>query len=137
MIGTVRREIVAADARVPILVARSLSDHRYRSLPEWGLRATATMFGVFGALALLLATIGVYGLKAYDVSRRTREIGIRMALGATARDVARMVLTEGARTTVIGLSIGLLLAAGVGKLLSGLLYRVSPFDPAILTAAVI
>ena len=101
------------------------------------MRVAATMFSTFGALALLLATIGVYGLKAYDVSRRTREIGIRMALGASTTDVERMVLTEGARTTVIGLGIGLLLAAGVGKLLSGLLYRVSPFDPAILTAAVI
>ena len=135
MLGTVRREIVAADARVPILVARSLSDHRYRSLPEWGLRATATMFGVFGALALLLATIGVYGLKAYDVSRRTREIGIRMALGATARDVARLLVGEGARTAIVGLGIGLLLAAGMGKLLSGMFYRVSPFDPIVLAIA--
>jgi ABC-type antimicrobial peptide transport system permease subunit len=93
------------------------------------------MFSAFGALALLLATIGVYGLKAYDVSRRTREIGIRMALGATTTDVERMVLSEGMKTTVIGLAIGLLLAAGIGKLVSGLLYRVSPFDPVILTAA--
>ena len=86
-------------------------------------------------LALLLATIGVYGLKAYDVSRRTREIGIRMALGATTGDVERLVLREGARTTAIGLAIGLLLAAGVGKLVSGLLYQVSPLDPAVLTTA--
>jgi putative ABC transport system permease protein len=80
----------------------------------------------------LLATIGVYGLKAYDVARRTREIGIRMALGATARDVERLMMREGLRTTLIGLAIGLVVAAAVGKLLSGLLYRVSPFDPVVL-----
>jgi ABC-type antimicrobial peptide transport system permease subunit len=80
----------------------------------------------------------VYGLKAYDVSRRTREIGIRMALGATSGDVERLVMREGVRTTIIGLAIGLLLAAGLGKLVSGMLYRVSPFDPLVLaTAAVV
>ena len=100
------------------------------------MRAGATLFSAFGVLALLLATIGVYGLKAYDVSRRTREIGIRMALGATTSDVMRLVLGEGARTTVVGLSIGVLMAAGIGKLASGLLYRVSPFDPAVLAVAV-
>jgi putative ABC transport system permease protein len=74
-------------------------------------------------------------LTAYDVSRRTREIGIRMALGATRGDVERLVLREGLRTTLIGLVIGVLLAAGIGKLLSGFLYRVSPFDPVVLTLA--
>ena len=99
------------------------------------MRTAAALFSTFGVLALLLATIGVYGLKAYDVSRRTREIGIRMALGATAANVQQLVLREGARTTVIGLSIGLLLAAGAGKLVSGLLYHVSPFDPVVLGVA--
>jgi ABC-type antimicrobial peptide transport system permease subunit len=93
------------------------------------------LFSTFGALALLLATIGVYGLKAYDVSRRTREIGIRIALGATTGDVSRLILREGARTTIIGLTIGLLLAAGLGKLLSGILYKVSPVDPVTIVAA--
>jgi ABC-type antimicrobial peptide transport system permease subunit len=93
------------------------------------------MFATLGGLALLIATIGVYGLKAYDVSRRTREIGIRIALGATAADVARLLLGEGARTTLVGLALGVLLAAGIGKLASGLLYQVSPFDPVVLTLA--
>src|SRR5207302_8683618 len=97
--------------------------------------AAATMFSTFGALALFLATIGVYGLKAHDVSRRTREIGIRMALGATSGSVERLVMREGFRTTAIGLTIGLALAAAIGRLVSGLLYRVSPFDPAILIIA--
>ena len=95
------------------------------------------MFSAFGVLALLLATIGIYGLKAYDVSRRTREIGIRMALGANSGDVERLVMREGVRTTVIGLGIGLLLAAGVGKLLSGMLFQISPFDPVVLTSAAV
>ncbi|HEV2984153.1 MAG TPA: FtsX-like permease family protein, partial [Vicinamibacterales bacterium] len=99
--------------------------------------AAATLFTTFGGLALLLATIGIYGLKAYDVSRRTKEFGIRMALGATATHVRQLVLREGIRTTTIGMAIGLLMAAGIGKLVSGLLYRVSPFDPAVLAIAVV
>ena len=95
------------------------------------------MFSTFGVLTLLLTTIGVYGLKAYDVSRRTREIGIRMALGATAANVRQLVVREGLRTTIVGLAIGTLMAAGIGKLVSGLLYRVSPFDPLVLTAAIV
>jgi ABC-type antimicrobial peptide transport system permease subunit len=69
------------------------------------------------------------------VSRRTQEIGIRMALGATSGDVQWLMLGEGARTTAVGVVVGLVLAAAIGKLASGLLYRVSPFDPVVLTAA--
>ncbi len=111
--------------------------HRDASISAWSVRAAAGLFSAFGGLALLLATIGVYGLKAYDVSRRTREIGIRMALGATGRDVERLVMREGLRTTIVGLAIGLLLAAGIGKLVSGLLYRVSPFDGAVMLIAAV
>ena len=137
MLAAIRGELLRVDDRLPIIFAKTMTQHRDRSLTAWAVRAAATLFSAFGGLALLLATIGVYGVKAYDVSRRTREIGIRMALGATAGDVQRLVLREGMRTTVTGLVIGLLLAAGLGKLVSGLLYRVSPFDPAVLTIAAI
>jgi predicted permease len=137
MLGAIRDELRHVDDRLPIISAKTMTQHRDRSLTEWAVRAAATLFSTFGALALLLATMGVYGLKAYDVSRRTREIGIRMALGATSGDVERLMIREGARTTIIGLAIGLLLAAGLGKLVSGLLYRVSPFDPAVLALAAI
>jgi ABC-type antimicrobial peptide transport system permease subunit len=135
MLASIRRELQGVDAQLPVLTARTMASHRDASLEVWSVRAAATMFTTFGALALLLATIGVYGLRAYDVSRRTREIGIRMALGATTGDVERLVLREGVRTTAIGVAIGVLLAAGVGRLVSGLLYRVSPFDPGVLAIA--
>lgn len=135
VLGTIRRELQTLDPKLPILSARTMADHRYRSITEWSVRAAATMFATLGGLALLLATIGVYGLRAYDVSQRTREIGIRIALGATARDVATLVVGEGVRTAAVGLAIGLLLAVGVGKLASNLLYEVSPFDPVVLALA--
>ena len=137
MLATVRGELQRLDSRLPIFTARTMTMQRDASITTWGIRVAATMFSSFGALALLLATIGVYGLNAYEVSRRTREIGIRMALGATAGDVRRLLLREGLRTTIVALAIGLLLAAGTGKLVSGLLYRVSPFDPAVLAAAAV
>ena len=137
MLASIRRELQAIDPQLPVLSATTMELHREGSLEVWGVRVAATLFTTFGVLALLLATIGVYGLEAYDVSRRTREIGIRMALGATSGDVERLVLREGMRTASTGVAIGLLLAAGIGKLVSGLLYRVSPFDPAALTVAVL
>ena len=137
MLDTIRRELRQVDDHLPIVSLRTMTSHRDASIIVWSVRVAAGLFGAFGGLALLLATIGVYGLKAYDVSRRTREIGIRMALGATSGDVERLVMREGLRTTIIGLAIGLLLAAGLGKLVSGLLYRVSPFDPVVLTIAAV
>jgi len=135
MLDLVRRELHEVDPRLPIVSMRTMTEHRDVSILSWSVRVGAGLFSAFGILALLLATIGVYGLKAYDVSRRTREIGIRMALGATSGDVKRLMMREGVRTTTIGVGIGVLLAAGIGKLLSGLLYRVSPFDPFVLAIA--
>ena len=135
MLATIRGELQRLESRLPVFTARTMEMQRDKSITAWSVRVAAAMFSTFGALALLLATIGAYGLKAYEVSRRTREIGIRMALGATAGDVQRLVMREGLRTTLVALAIGLLLAAGTGRVVSGLLYRVSPFDPIVLAVA--
>jgi len=137
MIGTIRRTLESIDPQLPVLSAKTLTAQRDTSIDVWAVHAGATLFFAFGALALVLAAIGVYGLKAYDVSRRTREIGIRVALGATSGDVKRLLVAEGARTAALGLAAGVLLAVGVGKLASGYLFNVSPFDPTILAAAAI
>jgi predicted permease len=93
-------------------------------------RVGAAILGAFGLLALLLAAVGLYGLVAWSVSRRTREIGIRMALGARPAHVLALVLGQGLRLAVVGIAAGTLMAAGVAQLLRSLLYGVSAFDPA-------
>jgi len=95
----------------------------------WFGRLLAVMFGVFGALALLLAVIGVYGVKAYAVARRTREIGIRMALGAQRSDVVRLILSGHTRAVLIGLCVGLAGSLATSQLLRRFLHGASPFDP--------
>jgi predicted permease len=135
MLGTIRRELRAVDAAFPVLTARTLEEHRDANIMLWVIRTGATLFTTFGALALLLAAVGLYGVKSYLVSQRTREIGIRMALGAQPRDVLGMVLREGLQLTGTGLAIGLVLSAGVALLLRSLLYRVSPFDPVTFVVA--
>ena len=83
-------------------------------------------------LAAFLAVVGLYAVKAYVVSRRTREIGIRMALGSTHLGVIWLVLREGVGLTAVGLGIGILIALGIGQLVGSMLYRVSPYDPQVL-----
>jgi ABC-type antimicrobial peptide transport system permease subunit len=93
------------------------------------------MFTLFGLVALLLAVVGIYGVKSYLVACRTREIGIRVALGATSRDVLRMVLGHAAFVTGAGVLLGLAFAAGAGRVVASLLYRVSPADPLVFALA--
>jgi ABC-type antimicrobial peptide transport system permease subunit len=93
------------------------------------------VFSAFGGIALLLAVLGVYGVKSYVVSRRTREFGIRIAIGAYPRELLWQVLREGGRVTTFGIVIGLLLALGAGQFLQSIVYGVNGFEPVALAAA--
>ena len=135
LFDTIRREIRAVAPGVPLFGVRTYQQHLDQSPQLWLVRAGATLFGLFGALALLLAALGIYGVNAYSVSRRTREIGIRMALGAEPGAVQRMILREGAAMTLAGIALGLLLGFGVGRACAGLLYRVDALDPYAFTIA--
>ena len=101
----------------------------------WVIRAAGRTLLGLAALALLLAAIGVYGVKSYVVAQRTREIGIRLALGASPREIVWMLLRDGARMTLVGVAIGLPLAIALGRLLSVAIFEVSPYDPVVLTLA--
>jgi predicted permease len=137
MLTIVQRELRRLDEQLPILTARTMSAQRDASVPQWAVRAAAAASGSLGVLALLIAVCGVYGLQAHEVARRTREFGIRVALGATNSDIVRLALRQGVRAAAAGLALGLLLAVAIGRLASRLLYRVSPLDPSALVAAVL
>jgi ABC-type antimicrobial peptide transport system permease subunit len=135
MLVTVARVIRDVDPRVPVVRVETWRDHLDRSLDIWLYRAGARVFSTFGTIALLLAVIGVYGVKSYVVSRRTREFGIRIAIGAHPHALLWQVLREGGRITCVGVAIGLLLALGAGQLLQGLLYGVAAVEPIVLVTA--
>ncbi len=136
-LSLVRRTIRAVDDRVPILWLKTLENYRDTSLMLWFARAGAVMFSVFGGLALFLAAIGLYGVKAYLVTLRTREIGIRIALGASPRDVLWMVLRDSLVLTGFGVAIGLGLAVLVAMAVAGMVYQQSPYDPSVFAGAVL
>jgi putative ABC transport system permease protein len=92
-------------------------------------RLLMTLLGVFAGLALLMASIGIYGVIAYSVSRRTHEIGIRMALGAEGRDVLRLVVWQGLKLTLLGVAVGLLASFALTQLMEKLLFEIKPTDP--------
>jgi len=112
-----------------------MREHMEAGFELWTVRTGAQMFSIFGAVALALAMVGLYGVRAYTVSRRTREIGIRMALGASTADTLRMILREGLLVTLVGAGAGLALALGLGRVLSSFLYKVNGADPIVLAAA--
>jgi macrolide transport system ATP-binding/permease protein len=123
----VRKAMAALDPNLPVYDFRTLEEHLGIAL--FPVRAVAWLLGLMGVLALFLAVLGLYGVLAYSVSCRTREIGIRMALGARRDTVVTMILGFGARLTLTGLALGLLAALGVTRFLKFLLYGISPVDP--------
>ena len=135
MLGTIGRVIREVDDRVPVLRLEEWREHLDSGLEVWLYRVGARVCSAFGGIALLLAVIGVYGVKSYVVSRRTREFGIRIVSGAHPRALLWQVMREGSRTTTIGIGIGLLLALGAGRLLQGFLYGVDSFEPVVLVTA--
>ena len=135
LLDAVRREIRATAPALPLFTVATLEAHREGSVGLWVLRTAARVFGVLGAAAAFLAIVGLYGVKSYIVSRRTREFGIRQALGATPARIVRQVFREGFGLTLVGLGLGLGLGALLGRVLSTVLYQVSPFDPISLAAA--
>jgi len=135
MADAVRRAVRETDPTLPVLGLKTFPQHLDANMQIWIIRTGAMLFSIFGGLALLLAIVGVYGVKAYSVARRTREIGIRMALGARPNGVQWMIIREGIVMLAGGVVIGLLLAVATGKLLSGMLYQVGALDPIAFSAA--
>jgi len=131
----IRRTVREVDPTLPVLSLKTFAQHLESNIQLWIVRAGAALFSVFGGLALFLSVVGVYGVKAYSVARRTREIGIRMALGAQRATVQWMILREGAVMLASGVVLGLLLAVATGKLVSGMLYNVGALDPLAFTLA--
>ncbi|HKQ78137.1 MAG TPA: ABC transporter permease [Blastocatellia bacterium] len=127
LLTSLRGEVNALDATLPAYEAKTMEDHLGFSL--FPMRVAAAMSGSFGLLALALAAIGIYGVMAYSASQRTREIGIRIALGARKSDVLRLVAGRGMTLVAIGMSIGLVAALLVTRLMESLLYGVSATDP--------
>jgi len=126
--GAARRAVRELDPALAVPTIRSMEDVMRRSMARQ--RFTMVLLGVFGGVALTLAAVGIYGLMSFAVRRRTREIGIRMALGATRADVLRLVVGQGMRLAIYGLAIGLLGALLATRIMSRLLYGVSATDPA-------
>ncbi|MDQ2823996.1 MAG: FtsX-like permease family protein, partial [Verrucomicrobiota bacterium] len=132
MLGETHRIVRDIDLHIPITYEKTIRDHMAFALwPSW---MGAVILGGLGVLALILASVGVYGVMAYSVSQRTRELGIRMALGAQANQVLQLVLRQGMLLAVIGLTVGLFAAFASTRLASTFLYGVNPSDPLIFSS---
>jgi putative ABC transport system permease protein len=131
VLGTVRSQVQRLDPRLPITNVSTLSEALHTAL--WAPRMAAWLLTVLGGVSLMLAVIGIYGSMAYSVSRRTRELGIRVALGADAGAVIRLVVRQGVRLSLIGIAVGLAVSLAASRLITGLLWG-SATDPMIFVA---
>jgi predicted permease len=135
---SIRQALQELDPDLPVFSVRTMPEHlRSSALALLPLRMGATLAGAQGALALLLAVMGLYGVVAYAVSQQRREIGIRIALGARGRDLFRVVAGGGLRPALIGLVLGVIASLGLARLLAGLLYGLNPLDLPVFTAVVV
>jgi putative ABC transport system permease protein len=123
----VRRAMRGVDAGLPLAEIRTMEQVLSTSLADW--RFHAILLGAFGSLALLISTIGIYGVISYSVAQRTHEMGVRMALGATRGDVLKLVVGQGLRLALAGIAIGLVGALALTRFLASLLFEVKPTDP--------
>src|SRR3569833_330819 len=135
VLDEVRRTVPAVDPLMTTTQVQTIGD--IMALPLLPARAPGWLLGASGILAVVMTTIGLFGVIAYLVSQRTHEIGVRMALGARRSDVLKMVMGQGLRLTGIGLGLGLAAALGAARLLSPLLYGIEANDPATMTAVAV
>jgi predicted lysophospholipase L1 biosynthesis ABC-type transport system permease subunit len=131
----VTRAVHAIDSQLPVSRVRMMSEFFAASVAQP--RFTTLLLSTFAALALVLAVIGIYGVMSYSVSQRTREIGVRLALGARPRELIAMVLRRGLTLAAIGVTLGLIGTLAATRLMTDLLFGVTPTDPATLAAAVV
>jgi predicted permease len=125
----IRQAFSTVDPDVAVYDVRSMETHLDNGSAFFPFRLAAFMTSLFGGMGVLLAGIGLYGMVAFQVGRRTQEIGVRMALGASAAVIIRDVLVQGGRSALIGIAIGVVLSTGLAQLMRGLLFGVNPFDP--------
>jgi ABC-type antimicrobial peptide transport system permease subunit len=133
LIGPVREAIQSADPDVPVSEIRTMDDMVEESAAPR--RWTMSLLASFAALAMALALVGIYGVISWSVTQRTREIGVRVALGASAEEVVRHVLGRGIRLSAAGLAIGLLGAYSLRRVLASQVFGVSPSDPLVYAGA--
>jgi putative ABC transport system permease protein len=131
----VRQEIRKSDPTLPLFSIQSGEQARFNTF--WQYRLFGWMFSIFGAVALLLASVGVYGVLSYAVSQRTQEIGVRMALGASRQNVFKLVVSQGAKLAGFGIVCGIAGAAVVTRVVTSLLYNVSALDPLSFVATAV
>jgi putative ABC transport system permease protein len=131
----VRQTVASLNPDIPIYWVYSMEEAFAR--PTWFIRVFGTMFMIFGFIALFLASVGLYAVMSFAVSRRVREVGIRMALGAQGRDVVRMIFGQGAWQLGMGLVLGLGLAAAVAQFMTVILFDVQPRDPSIFASVIV
>ncbi|HEY0723188.1 MAG TPA: FtsX-like permease family protein, partial [Pyrinomonadaceae bacterium] len=126
LVGAIRGEVAGVDRRVPLFAVKTMDQHKTYAL--WAPNMAATFSLAFGVVAILLSAVGLYSVMAYVVSQRTREVGIRMALGANRSDVMKMITRQGMRLAAVGVGIGLVLALALAQVLSALLIGISGYD---------
>ncbi len=126
LVGAIRKEVQNLDRSVPVSSVKTMNQHLTYAL--WAPNMAASFSLAFGVLAILLSAVGLYSVMAYVVSQRTREVGIRMALGANRADVMKMITAQGMRLAVIGVGVGLVLSLVLALFLSSLLIGVSGYD---------